>query len=140
MSGEVLSDREIRLFAPAFIPSAQVCAADVRAAYAAAALGVEADVFDCMLQGGVGLGEGGIAAGCWGVGYVLAREDLEEGCSGDGGRRDDGPVLGCVVDGGVGVGEGVGEVGEERWVWGCCVGGGVVFVEGAVLDGDYWVG
>jgi hypothetical protein len=37
---------------------------------------------------------------------------LEEGCSGDGGGRDDGPVLGC----GVGVREGVGEVGEERWV------------------------
>lgn len=52
------------------------------------------------------------------MGDVLAGEDLEEGCSGEGGGGDDGPVLVGAADDG-GVGEGVGEVGEERWVGGC---------------------
>ena len=74
-----------------------------------------------MLQGEVGGGEGGIAPGGGRMGDVLAGEDLEEGCSGEGGGRDDGPVL---VGGGGGVGEGVGEVGEQGWIWGCSGGGG----------------
>ena len=73
---------------------------------------------------------------------------MEEGCSGEGGGGDYGPVLGgcCCVGGegvvGGGVGEDVGEVGEERWVWDCagCIGGGMVFVEGAVADVNYWGG
>jgi len=66
-----------------------------------------------MLQGEVGGGEGWVAPGCWGVGDVLAGEDLEEGCSGEGGGGDDGPVLVGIV---CGVGEGVREIGEEGWV------------------------
>ena len=86
-----------------------------------------------MLRRDVGGGEGGIASGGGRVGDVLAREDLEEGCSGEGGGGYHGPCLGS------GVGEGVGEGGEEGWVWegGCRW---VVFVEGAILDGDYWLG
>lgn len=72
-----------------------------------------------MLQGKVGGGEGGIASGCWWVGDVLAGKDLEEGCSGEGGGGDDGPVLVGAGGGVGGVGEGIGEVGEEGWVGGC---------------------
>ena len=68
---------------------------------------------------------------------MLAREDLEEGCAGDGRGRDDGPAVGFA--GGVAVGEGVREVWEESWVvnrLGRLAGGWIVFVEGPVLDVD----
>lgn len=70
---------------------------------------------------------------------MLASEDLQEGRSCYGRGRDDGPVL--AVGRGGAVGEGVGEVREE---WRVRVGvvdvGGMVLVEGAGLDVNYWSG
>lgn len=98
---------------------------------------VEADVLDC--GGGVG-GEGGevrVRSRRGGKAEVRAMEDVQESGAGEGGGGEDGPVLvGAGVARGVGW-EGESEVGEQRWVRGGGVrGGGVVLVEGPVLDGD----
>jgi hypothetical protein len=70
---------------------------------------------------------------------VLASKDLEKSCPCYGRGRDDGPVL--AVGWRCAVGEGVGEVWEEGRVGlGIVDVGGVVFVEGAVADVNYWFG
>jgi hypothetical protein len=68
----------------------------------------------------------------------LAGEELEEGCSGDGVGRDDGPAL--AVDGCGAVRKSVGEVWEERRVRLGIEAGRVLLVEGRIVDVNYWFG
>lgn len=132
---EIRVDCPVRFFDARLVARGEVGAA--RGGAACRAVCVEADVLDCGR--GVG-GEGGevrVDSRGWGEAEVRAVENVQESGAGEGGGGEDGPVLvGAGVTRGVGW-EGESEVGEQRWVRGGGVrGGGVVLVEGPVLDGD----